>query len=50
MKQHIDALFDFLSEQNFELMPPTMGHLHGILYEIGSQWDYYKLFFERVQE
>ena len=46
MKQHIDALFTYISDKNFEMMPHTIYHLHGILYEIGSQWDYYKDFFE----
>ena len=45
MKQHIDALFDYISN-NHTINSELIGELHGILYEIGSQWNYYKVYFE----
>lgn len=48
MKFHIDRLFESLSDlsKNDRLhMNDTLFQLYGLLFEIGSQWDYYEDFF-----
>lgn len=48
IKFHIDKLFESLSDlsKNDRLhMNDTLFQLFGILYEIGSEWDYYEDFF-----
>lgn len=48
MKFHIDRLFESLSDlsKNDKLhMNDTLFQLYGLLFEIGSQWDYYEDFF-----
>lgn len=42
MKPHIDALFDYLDKHANEFNIKILYELFGILYEIGSQWEYYK--------
>lgn len=46
MKQHIDALFAYIHEKKWDNMPEIIAELHGVLYEIGSQWEYYSKDFE----
>lgn len=46
MKFHIDRLYDYITSNFEQIDEKAIGYLHGILYEIGSQWEYYKIFFE----
>ena len=45
MKKHIDALFDFLTHNHGWEGNQNIHELYGILYTIGSQWDYYEYCF-----
>jgi hypothetical protein len=52
-KFHIDRLFESLSnlsKNNSLHMNDTLFQLYGILYEIGSKWDYYQDFFLMEEE
>ena len=47
MKEHIDALFNYIEAHYQELQHVTLfGELYGLLYEIGSQWEHYQELFE----
>ena len=49
MKEHIDALFEYIENHFAELQHATpIYELYGALYEIGSNWEYYKELFEQA--
>lgn len=49
MKFHIDRLYDYLTTFASGDSEPAITELLGVLYEIGSQWNYYKQFFESYE-